>query len=137
MANNISAGVYSKIIDLSEYVQQVPGTIGFINALTKKGRDNQLIFVSSKSDLIKEWGEPNISDYGKYYGQGLYCAYNFLGESGSLYFMRCLPEDATYANIILSAVKNTNSDNPTIITSNNSSFNSISEISSVISLLCL
>ena len=128
MANNISAGVYSKIIDLSEYVQQVPGTIGFINALTKKGRDNQLIFVSSKSDLIKEWGEPNISDYGKYYGQGLYCAYNFLGESGSLYFMRCLPEDATYANIILSAVKNINSDNPTIITSNNSSFNSISEI---------
>lgn len=128
MSNNISAGVYSKIIDLSEYVQQVPGTIGYINALTKKGRDNQLIFISSKSDLIKEWGEPNITDYGKYYGQGLYCACNFLSESGSLFFMRCLPDDATYANIVLSATKSEEFDNPTVTVSYNSSFNSISEI---------
>lgn len=96
---NISPGVYTKIIDLSTYVQAVPSTTGFICALTEKGRDNELIFVGSRSELISEWGEPNIATYGKNYGQGLYLAYNFLGESGSLYFMRCLPDNAAYANI--------------------------------------
>lgn len=68
-------------------------------ALTKKGRDNQFIFLGSRAEQISEWGEPNIQDYGKNYGQGSYEAYNFLGESGALYFMRCLPDDATYGNI--------------------------------------
>jgi len=103
MAINISPGVYTKIIDLSTYVQVVPSTIGFICALTKKGRDNQLLLIASRSDLISEWGEPNIQDYGKHYGQGPYCAYNFLGEAGSLYFMRCLPEDAAFANMRIDA----------------------------------
>ena len=39
----------------------------------------------SRADFIAEWGEPNITDYGKNYGQGPYEAYNYLGESGSLY----------------------------------------------------
>lgn len=101
MASNISPGVYTKIIDLSTYVQVVPSTIGMMCALTKKGRDNQLVFLGSRSELISEFGEPNVADYGKNYGQGLYCAYNFLGESGSLYFMRCLPDDATYSNLLI------------------------------------
>jgi len=96
--SNISPGVYTKIIDLSNYVQQVPSTIGFIAALTEKGPDNEVTFVGGRSELISKWGEPNIAMYGKNYGQGPYCAYNFLGESGSLYFMRCLPDDATFAN---------------------------------------
>jgi len=104
--SNISPGVYTKIIDLSTYVSAVPSTTGFICALTKKGRDNEAIFVSSRNDLIREWGEPCISDFGKEYGQGLYNSYNFLGESGSLWFMRVLPDNATYANVRLDAVWN-------------------------------
>lgn len=99
MATNVSPGVYTKIIDLSAFVQAAPSTIGFITAITEKGEDNVLKFVGSRSDLISEFGEPNISKYGKNYGQGLYCAYNYLGESGALYFLRVLPDDAAFANL--------------------------------------
>lgn len=40
MATNISPGVYTKIVDISAYVAAVPGTIGMVCALTKKGEDN-------------------------------------------------------------------------------------------------
>lgn len=100
---NISPGVYTKIIDLSTYVQAVPSTIGLICGLSEKGRDNELVFVGSRAELISEFGEPNISTYGKNYGQGLYCAYNYLGESGSLYYMRALSDDATYSNMRIDA----------------------------------
>lgn len=99
---NVSPGVYSKIIDLSTYIQSVPSTIGCIMVLTKKGQDNKFRFVGSRSELISGWGEPNINEYGKNYGQGMYEAYNFLGESGALYLMRCLPDDATYSNFKIS-----------------------------------
>lgn len=100
---NVSPGVYTKIIDLSTFVQVVPSTIGFLCGFSRKGRDNELVFVGSRSDLIAEWGDPNIQDFGKNYGQGPYVAYNHLGESGSLYWMRLLPDDATFANLRLDA----------------------------------
>jgi hypothetical protein len=96
---NVSPGVYTKIIDLSTFVQVVPSTIGFVCGYSRKGRDNEVIFVGSRSEFVSEWGEPNINDYGKNFGQGPYIAYNFLGEAGSLYWMRVLPDDATYSNL--------------------------------------
>jgi hypothetical protein len=100
---NVSPGVFTKIIDLSQFVQAVPSTIGFISALTEKGEDNVLKFIGSRADYISEFGEPNISVYGKNYGQGPYCAYNYLGESGALYFMRVLSDNATFSNLRLDA----------------------------------
>jgi hypothetical protein len=100
---NVSPGVFTKIIDLSTFVQVVPSTIGFLSGFSNKGRDNELVFVGSRADFISEWGEPNIQDFGKNYGQGPYIAYNHLGESGALYWMRLLPDDATYSNIRLDA----------------------------------
>jgi hypothetical protein len=100
---NVSPGVYTKIIDLSQFVQAVPSTIGFIAALTEKGEDNVLRFIGSRADFIAEFGEPNISTYGKNYGQGPYCAYNYLGESGALYFMRVLSDNATFSNVRIDA----------------------------------
>lgn len=97
--SNVSPGVYTKIIDLSTFVQAVPSTIGFIAALTEKGEDNVLKFIGGRSDFISEFGEPNITTYGKNYGQGPYCAYNYLGESGALYFMRVLSDNASFANM--------------------------------------
>jgi hypothetical protein len=96
---NVSPGVFTKIIDLSAFVQAVPSTIGFLCGLTRKGRDNELIFVGSRADFVNEWGDPNISEFGKNYGQGPYIGYNFLGESGSLYWIRCLPDNAAYSNL--------------------------------------
>jgi hypothetical protein len=95
---NVSPGVYTKIIDLSTFVQAVPSTIGFLCGFTHKGRDNELLFLGSRAELISEFGEPNIVDFGKSYGQGPYVAYNFLGESGALFWIRLLPDDAQYAN---------------------------------------
>ena len=96
---NVSPGVFTKIIDLSAFIQAVPSTIGFLTGFTRKGRDNEVVFVGSRAEFIAEWGEPNITDFGKNYGQGPYVGYNFLGESGALYWMRLLPDDATYSNI--------------------------------------
>jgi len=97
--SNISPGVYTKIIDLSSFVQNVPSTIGLLCGFSKKGRDNEVVFVGSRSEFISEWGEPNIVDYGKNFGQGPYIGYNFLGESGSLYWTRLMPDDASYSNL--------------------------------------
>ena len=114
---HISPGVYTKIIDLSTYVSAVPATTGFICALTKKGRDNEAIFVGSRDELLSEWGSPDISTFGKHYGQGLYNAYNYLGESGSLWFMRVMPDDATFSNLRIDAVWNGTDSTSEIVTS--------------------
>jgi len=126
--SNVSPGVYSKIIDLSSYVQGVPSTIGCLVGLTKKGKDNQLTFISSRSELISGWGEPNINDYGKYYGQGLYEAYNYLGESTALYFMRCLPDDAAFSNLKINATMVDTDSTASISITYSDSLNSISEV---------
>jgi len=103
MPQNVSPGVYTKIIDLSTFVQAVPSTIGFMCGITEKGEDNKLRFIGSRADFISEFGEPNISTYGKNYGQGPYNAYNYLGESGALYWIRVMPDNALYANMRLDA----------------------------------
>ena len=103
MGSNISPGVYTTITDLSTYVGAVPSTIGLICSLTKKGEDNVLKFFGGRAEYIAECGEPNITDYGKYYSQGPYCSYNYLGESGSLFHIRCMPDDASYSNIRIDA----------------------------------
>ena len=74
----ISPGVNVKVIDLSEYVNQVPGTIGCICILSKKGPDNELYFISSQKELLENFGNPNIEDFGKDFSQGLYIANEFM-----------------------------------------------------------
>ena len=125
---NISPGVYTKIIDLSTYVQAVPSTIGCLCGLTEKGEDNVLKFFGSRAEFISECGEPKISTFGKHYGQGPYIAYNFLGESGALYFMRCMPDDAAFANIMITADMGPTDANATVSVTNIASGNSINEL---------
>ncbi len=125
---NISPGVFTKIIDLSTFVQVVPASIGFACGLTKKGRDNEVIFVGSRADFISEWGEPDITQYGKNYGQGPYIAYNHLGESGSFYWMRVLPDSAAYSNIRVDATFGADTTAATIAVSYVSSVNTKAEL---------
>jgi len=53
---------------------------------------------------LRSFGEPDIATYGKNYGQGPYFAYNYLGESGALFFLRALPDNAAYSNIRIDAL---------------------------------
>ena len=101
MGQMISPGVYTRIIDLSEYLADIPGTVGFIPVLSSKGPDNKLQFVTSKEQFVNLYGEPNILDYGKHYGQGPYVAWQHLGVSSHLYVLRALPDDATYSHLII------------------------------------
>jgi len=106
----VSPGVYTKIIDLSEYVAGVPSTIGFLPIISEKGPDNEVVLTNSR-DFYRDFGEPNILYVGKTYGQGPYVADSFMKQSDSLYVVRCLPEGITdggtpldsaeYANMVL------------------------------------
>ena len=126
--SSVSPGVFSKIIDLSTYVAAVPSTIGFVPFLSKQGRDNQLLFLGGTSDLISEFGQPNIQEYGKNYGQGPYIAYNFLGQSGALYGLRCMSDDAAYSNIIINAELSDTDSTASVIVSYGDSLSTKSDI---------
>jgi hypothetical protein len=106
MAINVSPGVFTRIVDLSEYVRQVPSTIGFIPIFTEKGPDNELIFTNG-SDYFKDFGEPNAiwggGGEGTKWTYGQYCAANFLSQSDSLYVVRLMPEDSNFATLALKA----------------------------------
>jgi len=99
---NVAPGVYTTIIDLSEYVAGTPSTIGYLPIICEQGEDNKLISTNAR-DFFIDFGEPNINYAGKNYGQGPYIASSFLRESDSLYVVRCLPTDANYSNLALYA----------------------------------
>jgi hypothetical protein len=84
---------------LSYYLQEVPGTTGFVSFFSRRGPDNTLTLSAGQPDFKDMFGTPNINDYGKAWGQGPYMAWNHLGMSGSLYCIRALPDDATFANL--------------------------------------
>lgn len=97
---NISPGVYTKIIDLSEYVQSVPSTVAFLPIISEKGPDNQLILTNAR-DFYVDFGLPDINYGKKAWGQGKYVAANFLRNSDSLYVIRVTDPTATFANLAI------------------------------------
>ncbi|MFW6002068.1 MAG: phage tail sheath C-terminal domain-containing protein [archaeon] len=106
-ARNIIPGVYTKIMDLSTYVRQVPSIIGFIPIICERGPDNKLVHTNAR-DFYKDFGEPNILYAGSNFGQGPYVADSFLSQSDSLYVIRCLPDGsaegedaAAWSNVVL------------------------------------
>jgi len=94
----ISPGVYARLIPLGSYVSEIPGDNGFICVLSDKGPDNKLSYVTSQKELIENFGNPNYNKY-KRYANGMLVANNFIQQSGSLYVIRVMPPDATYANV--------------------------------------
>ena len=134
MAQNVSPGVYTKIIDLSEYVRSVPSTIGFIPIITEKGPDNELVFTNSR-DYYVDFGEPNINYASKTFGQGPYVISSFTKESDALYTIRVLPDDADYANLILSAEPTGSfgvDGTSTVIATSNSAVNTLNKIDTIL-----
>jgi len=101
MAQMISPGVYTNIIDLSTYLESTPGTIGFVPILSEQGPDNVVKRLSSQDQYYRLFGEPNISLFGKNYGQGPYIVKEHMSVSSDMYVVRALPDDATYSHIFV------------------------------------
>jgi len=99
-SQHVSPGVFTKIVDLSEYVRSVPSTIGFIPIICKKGPDNQMV-LTNRTDFLVDFGDPDITYAGRVWSQGPYVANNFLEESDSLYVIRVMPENSGYSYIAL------------------------------------
>lgn len=89
---NLSPKVTSREIDLSEYVAGVSTSTGAIAGYSKKGTLD-LKLITSRSDFITEYGEPEVGNYFHY------SALAFLENGNSLYVKRCVPDDIAYAGI--------------------------------------
>ena len=69
--------VYSRIVDLTEYIDSTPSTWGFLPLICEKGEDNKLVRVS-RSEFLKNYGEPNINyTNDAQFGLGPYVAESF------------------------------------------------------------
>ena len=97
----ISPGAYSKITDKSGYVPSglIAGFFGLFPFASLRGEDNILKLKTDLPNLIAEYSEPA---YGKY-GLSQLMAANWLRGGSAAYACRLLPDDATYANIKLTA----------------------------------
>ena len=100
----ISPGVYTSIVPISSYVQEVPSSTGFIPFFSNKGPDNKLVMITDVNKFIKLYGEPDYFKYGPQFGGGQLVAFSFIQVSPRCYTMRVLPEDATHANTLFFAV---------------------------------
>lgn len=96
-----SSNVYSKIIDLSTYLDSVPGTTGFIPFVANKGPDNVLKKVNGVKSLVAMYGEEDINKFRKEFREGLMTAKQYASVSGDLYCMRVLPEDAQFSSLLI------------------------------------
>lgn len=94
----IHPSVTSTITDNSITYTTATGTTKLFAVFTsEKGPDNRVKLITSTSEFLFHYGNPNM----KLYGQVLYNVINWLDNNGGVYCLRVLPEDATYANAIV------------------------------------
>jgi len=96
--NYVHPSVSSTITDNSTVYITASGTTKLFAVFTsEKGVDNKIQTITSVSEFVFNYGEPNM----KLYGQAGYNIVNWLNSGGSVYCLRVLPEDAGYANAIV------------------------------------
>jgi hypothetical protein len=99
MPEFLHPSVHSRIIDNSFVFQTAEGTtVLFACGKATKGPDNKLTRLTTVEEAAFYFGEPNMP----LTGQTLYNVFNWLSVGGEAYFLRILPEDAEYANLMLS-----------------------------------
>lgn len=104
MPEYLHPSVNSRIIDNSFVFQTSSGsTVLFACGKATKGPDNKLTRLTSVSEAQFIFGEPNLTET----GQTLYNVFNWLQAGGEVYFIRVLPDDAKFANIMLSVTTDT------------------------------
>lgn len=99
MPEYLHPSVHSRIIDNSFVFQTAQGSsVLFACGKAVKGPDNILTRITSKEEAEFVFGQPNMP----LTGQTIYNVFNWLGAGGEAYFIRVLPGDAEYANLVLS-----------------------------------
>jgi hypothetical protein len=99
MPEFLHPSVHSRIVDNSFVFTTAEGsTVLFACGKATKGPDNQLIRLTSPDEAKFIVGEPNMD----LTGQTLYNVYEWLQAGGEVYFIRVLPETATFSNMMLS-----------------------------------
>lgn len=101
---HISPGVYVNIVDQSEYVNASPVTTVFVPFFSDKGIDNKLAYINGQRTLRSEYLVEDFTKQGKNFREGWMCLDRWLAISGSSYGIRLLPDDASYATLMLSIV---------------------------------
>jgi hypothetical protein len=90
--------VSSQIIDNSISFVSAQGVTSLFCAFTSDiGPDNKIVQLTSPSEAIFYFGEPNMRKH----GQALYNVMNWLNSNGGVYALRVLPENAGYAHVIV------------------------------------
>lgn len=108
----IHPSVSSRIIDNSfTFVTSQGTTLLFACGKAKKGLDNKLIRLTNVDEAKFILGEPDIGVT----GQTLYNVFRWLKANGEAYFIRVLPIDASYANLLLSVTTRADGDNHVVI----------------------
>ena len=94
----VHPSVSSTITDNSSVYITASGTTKLFAVFTsEKGVDNEIKTITTASEFIFNYGEPNM----KLYGQTGYNIVNWLNAGGVVYCLRVLPDDAGYANAIV------------------------------------
>lgn len=92
MANNSSAGVYVKELDLSQRVAAASTSIGSIVGASNKGPVMERTLVTSVRQFIETFGKPDPRTSYMHY-----CALTFLEQSSRLYVTRVIKNDTLTA----------------------------------------
>lgn len=92
MPFQVSPGVNVSEIDLSTVVPAVSTTEGALVGVFQRGPVNQRVLVTSETNLVQRFGEPNADNY-----ETWFTAANFLSYGNKLYVTRVVPTDASNA----------------------------------------
>lgn len=92
MPFQVSPGVNVSEIDLSTVVPAVSTTEGALVGVFQRGPVNQRVLVTSETNLVQRFGEPNADNY-----ETWFTAANFLSYGNKLYVTRVVPSDASNA----------------------------------------
>lgn len=90
--------ISSRIIDNSIVFVSAQGTTKLFCAFTSdQGEDNVVKYISSPTELLFNYGEPNFRKH----GQAMYNMDKWTKSGGGIYCLRALPTDAGYAHAIV------------------------------------
>jgi phage tail sheath protein FI len=87
----VSPGVYTREIDLSNYIPQLATAIFGVVGTASKGPVNEVTLITDEASLISTFGEPSANHL------GLYTAIRYLKKGNQLKFVRVASYDATAA----------------------------------------
>lgn len=108
MAEYLHPSVSSRIVDNSAvYATAAGNTVLYAAIHSAIGRDNAVEFVTTADEFLFKFGNPNLSKY----GQTSYNILNWLQSGGTAYVLRVMPDDAKFANSLIS-IKTTAAESP-------------------------